>query len=75
MDGENVNDFITVSVRGDVNGDGKVSVTDMLSVKSDILGKNEIEISSSMLAADVSGDGKISITDFLKIKAIILGKE
>ncbi len=65
---------LTIVVRGDVNEDGTVSVTDMLAVKAHILGKNQLT-GAAEKAADVNGDGSVSVTDFILIKAIVLGKE
>ena len=62
----------TVIVRGDVSGDGKVNITDMLLTKAHIMGQKLID-DKIIAAADVSGDGKLSILDFLQIKASILG--
>ena len=64
---------LTVVVTGDINGDGTISVTDMISVKSHLLKKTTLD-GVKALAADTSGDGAISITDFLQIKAQILNK-
>lgn len=63
-----------VVVTGDVNGDGKINITDMIAVKQDILGKSKLS-GLRKSAGDVNGDGKINITDFIKIKASILGKD
>ena len=63
-----------VVVTGDVNGDGKINITDMIAVKQDILGKSKLSALRKS-AGDVNGDGKINITDFIKIKAAILGKD
>ena len=73
MDGNTVVKSYTVVVTGDTNGDGKVSITDMIAVKSYLLNKSTLT-SASEQAADTSGDGKISITDFIQIKAKLLGK-
>ena len=64
---------VEVVVTGDTNGDGKISITDMVAIKSHVLQNSTLEGASAM-AADTSGDGKISITDFIQIKAHILGK-
>ena len=64
---------LTVVVTGDINGDGSISITDMLAVKSHILKKSLLD-GVKALAADTSGDGAISITDFLQIKAQILNR-
>ena len=63
----------TVIVTGDINGDGKISITDMIAAKAHLLNK-EIIRGTSATAADTNGDGKISITDFIQIKAKLLGK-
>jgi hypothetical protein len=62
-----------VIVTGDLNGDGEVSISDMLLVKSHILNKTMLEGICAQ-AADTNGDLGISITDFIQIKAHILGK-
>ncbi len=64
---------LTIIVTGDTNGDGKITATDMLSLKAHLLGKS-ILTGNAAQAADVSGDGKITATDFLQIKAHLLGK-
>jgi hypothetical protein len=69
-DGKVTNEWVIV-VAGDVNGDGDVTVSDMLSVKSHVLNKNRL-IGAAAQAADTNGDGYISITDFIQIKAHIL---
>ena len=64
---------LTLVVTGDTNGDGNISITDMLAVKSHVLMKNKLE-GAFLLAGDTNGDGSISITDFIQIKSHILGK-
>ena len=73
MFGSTVKDSVVAVVTGDLNGDGKVSITDMLNIKSVLLGKLTLEQYAEM-AADLTGEGKITITDFVQIKAYILGK-
>lgn len=72
-----VNDTVVgawvIIVTGDVNGDGAVSVTDMLMVKAHVLKKALLE-SVAAQAADTNQDLGISITDFIQIKAHILKK-
>ena len=70
---ETVTHTLTVIVTGDVNGDANVTISDMLMVKSSILGK---ALSSAAAAAgDLNGDGSVTITDFLKLKSYLLGLE
>ena len=73
MDGNTVKATYTAVVTGDTNGDGKISVTDMLAAKAHILKKSTLTGVTAQ-AADTSGDNAISITDFLQLKAHILGK-
>ena len=73
MDGSTVKASYTAIVTGDINGDGGISVTDMISVKSYLLQKSTLS-GVYATAADTNGDGSISITDFIQIKAHILGK-
>ena len=64
---------LSVVVKGDVNGDGKISITDMLLVKSHLLNKTNLT-DPYFNAADINGDGNTTITDFIQIKAFLLGK-
>ena len=64
---------LTVIVTGDLNGDGNVTITDMLMLKSAVLGESLSNTASA--AADLNFDGKITITDFLKAKSYLLGLE
>ena len=73
MDGNTVKATYTAVVTGDTNGDGKISVTDMLATKAHILKKSTLTGAVAQ-AADTNGDKAISITDFLQLKAHILGK-
>ena len=66
-------DTVTVVVTGDVNGDGVISVTDMLAVKYHILEKTMLT-GIYKEAADTSSDDNVSITDFTQIKYHILEK-
>ena len=59
---------------GDINGDGKISITDMLALKSHLLNKEQLT-GCYADAANINGDSGISITDFIKIKSHLLNKE
>lgn len=74
LDGSTVKARVAVVVTGDTNGDGNITVTDMLAVKSHLLKKTTLSGAAGK-AADTSGDKAISITDFIQIKAHILGKD
>ena len=62
-----------IIVTGDLNGDGSITISDMMMVKSHILNKTTLEGIYAQ-AADTNGDHDISVTDFVQIKAHILGK-
>ena len=73
MDENHVIKSVTVVVTGDTNGDGDVTITDMLAVKSHLLNKSLLT-DVVATAADTSGDNELTITDFIQIKAYILQK-
>ena len=73
LDGNTVKQTVTIIVTGDTNGDGYITITDMLAVKSHLLTKSTLT-GAAAKAADTNGDKAISITDFIQIKAHILEK-
>ncbi len=73
IDGTTVKHSVITVVTGDVNGDGVISITDLLLVKAHLLKKSTLSGVYS-IAADTNGDGVVSITDFIQIKAQILKK-
>ncbi len=58
--------------KGDINGDGKISIVDLAALKRHMLDVKKIDGDASK-AADVNGDGKISIIDLAAIKRHLLG--
>ncbi|MDE6312281.1 MAG: SH3 domain-containing protein [Lachnospiraceae bacterium] len=61
-------------VTGDVNGDGKVTVMDLLKVRKAILGSSNLSKEEEK-RADMNGNGRIDIVDLLRIQKTILGIE
>ena len=61
----------TPGLRGDINGDGKVDVTDVNVVVNIILGKDSKD---NYPNADTDGNGTVDVTDVNAVVNIILGK-
>ena len=64
---------LTVVVSGDLNGDGKISLTDMVQLQNYLQGRGKLNRAASR-AADVNGDGKLTLTDMVQIQRHLLGK-
>ncbi len=62
-----------VKGKGDINGDGKISVSDMSTIRLHLLGKYSIGGSAFNLA-DVNNDGKITVSDMSTVRLHLLGK-
>ena len=61
-----------VVIYGDNNGDGKVSVVDLLRVQKYILGSSSLS-TYDLKASDTNKDGKIDVVDLLRVQKQILG--
>lgn len=62
---------LTAIVTGDLNGDGSATITDMLMLKSALLGETLPDPSAA--AGDLNYDSSVTITDFLQLKSVLLG--
>ena len=62
-----------VIIYGDNNGDGKVSVLDLLRCQKYLLGNNNIT-GNDIKATDTNGDGTVNVVDLLRIQKQILGE-
>ena len=71
---DNELDSAVVAVNGDVNCDGKITVTDFVMIKSHLLRISQIPEDARFVAADLNGDGNVSVTDFVMVKQLILSK-
>lgn len=60
-----------IAVKGDVSGDGKISLLDLSKVQRHLLQIEEV-VYTNALAADVSGDGKVSLLDLSIIQRHLL---
>lgn len=63
----------TIVVIGDVNGDGKITITDVVKLQSHVVGKATLTGAYSG-AADINNDGKITITDVVQAAQVTVGK-
>ena len=62
-------------IKGDMNSDGKVTVSDLMVVVDIFLGKDNIEpYKYNHTRADMNGDNTITIADVIEMVNIILGK-
>lgn len=59
-------------LKGDVNGDGKVTSLDYIQIKNHIMG-SKILTGDTLSRADVNNDGKVTSLDYMKIKNHIMG--
>ena len=63
-------DFPAEALRGDVNNDGAVNITDVTLLINSVLNDNMSNINTT--AADVNGDGNINITDVTLLISYVL---
>lgn len=66
-----VKDELTVSVAGDVNGDGLTSVYEYTLARMYLLGQGNDDTDPALY--DLNADGRVSITDYTLIRLSILG--
>lgn len=57
----------TIVIRGDVNGDGKLSAVDYVKVRNYLDGASSLS-GAYLKSADTSGDGKTSALDYVKLR-------
>ena len=61
-------------MKGDLNGDGKISTIDIVKVQRIIVGFDAVN-EDNLAVADINGDGKVSAIDIVKIQRHIVGLE
>ncbi len=61
-------------LRGDVNGDGSITVTDLSKAAALVKGKKTLSAEEAA-RADVNGDGSVTVSDISRIAAHIKGKK
>ena len=55
---------------GDINGDGKITVTDLMCLANHLAGKAEINEANS----ELDGNGKVNVTDLMRLANFFAGK-
>ena len=60
--------------KGDCNGDGSVTILDLILIKRQILGENVLN-EAQKAAADLNGDGIITQADAKALQKIIMGRQ
>ena len=76
MNGSSVVKQYTVVITGDIGtkvGDGKVTISDLLAIRDELLSTSGILSGATLSAADVNADGKVTISDLLAIRDYLLG--
>jgi hypothetical protein len=68
---------ITVAIKGDVNGDGRIRVTDVTRLQRALLGTTNsnylgFDDSFTALLADVDGNGRLRVTDVTRLQRALL---
>lgn len=63
----------TLVVPGDINGDGKIKLSDLSKLKLVLVGKESVD-GPYKIAGDINGDGNIKLSDLSKLKLYLVGK-
>ena len=58
-------------ITGDINGDGRLSMTDTISIQKYILGKSQLS-QDALVRADVCSDGRVNCFDIAALKKLII---
>ena len=63
---------VTIVVTGDVSGDGKITITDVVKLQKSVVGSGSLS-GAYAKAADINGDGKVTITDVVQAAQVTVG--
>ena len=64
----------TFSIKGDFDGNGRVTINDVVKLQSHLLNKSPLT-GAALAAADLNKDLKVSITDLVKCARVVAGKD
>lgn len=73
VDNKDIVQDLKIHLIGDINGDGKITISDVAKTTSHIRGKVLLK-DYDFAVADINGDGKVTISDKAKINAHMRGK-
>lgn len=63
---------LTIVVTGDVNGDGRITITDVVKLQRYTVSACELD-EAAMMAGDINGNGRITITDVVQAAQVTVG--
>ena len=69
---KSLNTYYDIIVKGDINGDAKISTMDYVAIRNHILGTKVITDSVTKKASDMNGDNAIKTIDYIAIRKIIM---
>ena len=64
---------LTIVVTGDVNGDGRITITDVVKLQNYAANAGDLD-GAAMMAGDLNGDGRITITDVVQAAQVTVGQ-
>lgn len=64
---------LTIVVTGDVNGDGRITITDVVKLQNYAADAGDLD-EAAMMAGDLNGDGRITITDVVQAAQVTVGQ-
>lgn len=64
---------VTIVVTGDVSGDGKITITDVVKLQKSVVGSGSLS-GAYAKAGDINGDGKVTITDVVQAAQVTVGQ-
>lgn len=64
---------LTIVVTGDVNGDGRITITDVVKLQNYAANAGDLD-EAAMMAGDLNGDGRITITDVVQAAQVTVGQ-
>ena len=64
---------LTIVVTGDVNGDGRITITDVVKLQNYAANAGDLD-EAAMMAGDINGDGRITITDVVQAAQVTVGQ-